>query len=107
MSLCTVTMTADSLGTLWDKVVFCLAPIMFGLLWSLSVPSGETGRVPTSGQIPGKENIVDTAMGVGGQGGLINHLVNPCSWFSARRAALLSIYGCGLSVIHQVKGYDL
>lgn len=54
MSLCTVTMTADSLGTLWDEVVFCLAPIMFGLLWSLSVP----GRVPTSGQIPGKENIV-------------------------------------------------
>lgn len=53
--MCTVTMTADSLGTIWEKVVFCLARIIFGLLLCLSVNSCKTGCVPTSRRIPGKE----------------------------------------------------
>lgn len=84
---------------------------MFGLLSSLSVSSGKTGCVPMSHQ------TLETEIAAGnlrlerpnrwrqGRGTLINQLVNPCSSFSARRAALLNIYGCSLGVFCQAKGW--
>lgn len=71
----------------------------------------QKGCVPTSRRIPGKEIIAGwhpdrpsqkTQAWVWGQGGPINHLVNPCSSFSAQRAALLNIYAYGLSMTYQV-----
>lgn len=54
----------------------------------------------------GEATSEDTTVGVRVRATLIHQLVNPCSWFSARRAALLNIYGCGgLGMLYQVEGW--